>query len=146
MQLPPVNRSANWSPSGADLYSSGASGAVPVRPINSTGPVESTDYIGGGVVPRGVDKPSAQVVEPNRDWTIVRQKDTAEEPPEPPPEPISKQLIEFLQTIWRAASSAIVEANVEAAKASAAETQSVGQAQKTEITYADPKVKRSSRA
>ena len=142
MQLPPVDRSTSWSPQGADLYSSGASGAAPVRPVQSSGATESIDYIGGGVVPRGIDKPSTQVVEPNRDWTIVRKQVTAEEPPEPPPEPISKQLIEFLQTIWRAASSAIVEASEEAAKASAAETKAAIPVRPADVTYTDPTIKR----
>ena len=49
MQLPPVDRSpAQWRPQGADLYSTGASGAVPVRPVNAANPVESTDRLGEG--------------------------------------------------------------------------------------------------
>ena len=114
MQLPPVDRNLNWRPPSADLYSTGASGAVPVRPINPVNAVESLDHIGGGVVLRGPDKPSAEVVQPNRDWTLQRKQETAEEPPEPPKEPISKQLLEFLQAMWRAGGAAILEATEEA--------------------------------
>lgn len=131
----------NWRPPGADLYSTGASGAVPVRPINPVNPVESSDQIGGGVVPRGPDKPSVEPETPNRDWTIVRKQETAEEPPEPPKEPISKQLLEFLQAMWRASGAAIIEATEEATKASNKPANLVQEP----LTYSDPKVKKSAR-
>ena len=108
MQLPPVDRSPIWRPQGADLYSTGASGAVPVRPINAANPVESMDRLGEGAVVKTPDKPSAPDA-PNRDWTEVKKKETVEEPPEPPKEPIYKQLLEFLQSMWRASGSAIVK-------------------------------------
>ena len=106
MQLPPVDRSPIWRPQGADLYSTGASGAVPVRPINAANPVESMDRLGEGAVVKTPDKPSAPDT-PNRDWTEVKKKETVEDPPEPPKEPIYKQLLEFLQSMWRASGSAI---------------------------------------
>jgi hypothetical protein len=141
MQLPPVDRNLNWRPpGGADLYSTGASGAVPVRPINPVNPVESTDYIGGGVVPRGPDKPSSEPA-PNRDWTFVRKQETAEEPPEPPKEPISKQLLEFLQAMWRAGGAAIMEATEEATKAANKPANLVQEP----LTYSDPKIKKSAK-
>ncbi|HSV55078.1 MAG TPA: hypothetical protein VLJ57_23335 [Burkholderiaceae bacterium] len=141
MQLPPVDRNLNWRPPGADLYSTGASGAVPVRPINPANPVESTDYIGGGVVPGGPDKPSVKPETPNRDWTTVSKQVTAEEPPEPPKEPISKQLLEFLQAMWRAGGAAILEATEEATKAANKPANLLQEP----LTYSDPKVKKSSR-
>lgn len=141
MPLPPVDRNLNWRPPGADLYSTGASGAVPIRPINPANPVESTDYIGGGVVPSGPDKPSAEPETPNRDWTTVRKQATAEEPPEPPKEPISKQLLEFLQAMWRAGAAAILEATEEATKAA----NKPANLTQEPLTYSDPKVKKSSR-
>jgi len=57
MQLPPVDRSPIWRPQGADLYSTGASGAVPVRPINPANPVESMDRLGEGAIVKAPDKP-----------------------------------------------------------------------------------------
>lgn len=41
-----------------------------------------------------------------KDWT-EKPKVEEEKPPEPPKEPISKQLLEFLQTLWRAGGNAI---------------------------------------
>ena len=106
MQMPPVDRSPSWRPQGADLYSTGASGAPPVRPINAPNPVESMDRLGEGAIVREPDKPSAPEA-PNRDWTAVKKKETVEEPPEPPKEPIYKQLLEFIQSMWRASGSAV---------------------------------------
>ena len=102
MQLPPVDRSPLWRPQGADLYSTGASGAVPVRPIHAANPVESMDRLGEGAIVKTPEKPSDPDT-PNRDWTLSEEKKEVEEtPPEPPKEPIYKQLLEFIQSMWRA--------------------------------------------
>src|SRR5256885_17111149 len=94
MPIPPVDRSPiPWRPQSADLYSTGASGAVPVRPVNATNAVESTDRIGEGRVVRDPEKPSV-VDQENRDWTLAEEIKQKEEVEEPPKEPISKQLIE----------------------------------------------------
>ena len=139
MQLPPVDRSPIWRPQGADLYSTGASGAVPVRPINPATPVESMDRLGEGAIAKAPDKPSAPD-SPNRDWTEVKKKDTVEAPPEPPKEPISKVLLEFIQSMWRASGSAI-ELAQEINKTTLQER--LAQQVKNEpLTYSDPKVKR----
>jgi hypothetical protein len=139
MQLPPVDRSPIWRPQGADLYSTGASGAVPVRPINPATPVESMDRLGEGAIVKAPDKPSAPDSS-NRDWTEVKKKDTVEAPPEPPKEPISKVLLEFIQSMWRASGSAI-ELAQEINKTTLQER--LAQQVKNEpLTYSDPKVKR----
>src|SRR5256885_559222 len=76
MPIPPVDRSPiPWRPQSADLYSTGASGAVPVRPVNATNAVESTDRIGEGRVVRDPEKPSV-VDQENRDWTLAERKST----------------------------------------------------------------------
>src|SRR5574337_244429 len=108
MQLPPVDRSpAQWRPQGADLYSTGASGAVPVRPVNPANPVESVDRLGEGATVREPAKPGAPD-EHNRDWTLAEaRKEAPKEPEEPPKEPIYKQLLEFIQSMWRASGSAV---------------------------------------
>ena len=108
MQLPPVDRSpAQWRTTGADLYSTGASGAVAVRPVNAANPVESTDRLGEGASLREPTKPSAPD-ENNRDWTLAEaKKEAPKEPEEPPKEPIYKQLLEFIQSMWRASGSAV---------------------------------------
>ncbi|MDA8453633.1 hypothetical protein M4R22_02540 [Acidovorax sp. GBBC 3334] len=139
MQMPPVDRSPHWRPQGADLYSTGASGAVPVRPVNGVMPVESTDRLGEGVTIREPEKPS-DADPSNRDWTEVKKKEEAEEPKEPPPEPIYKQLLEFIQSMWRASGTAIDMAQ-EVNKNSLQERMSQ-QAKNEPLTYSDPKIKR----
>lgn len=140
MQLPPVDRSPIWRPQGADLYSTGASGAVPVRPINAANPVESMDRLGEGAVVKTPDKPSAPDT-PNRDWTEVKKKETVEDPPEPPKEPIYKQLLEFLQSMWRASGSAI-ELAQDVNKTTLQERMAQQARNDEPLTYSDPKVKR----
>ena len=140
MQLPPVDRSPIWRPQGADLYSTGASGAVPVRPINAANPVESMDRLGEGAVVKTPDKPSAPDA-PNRDWTEVKKKETVEDPPEPPKEPIYKQLLEFLQSMWRASGSAI-ELAQDVNKTTLQERMAQQARNDEPLTYSDPKVKR----
>ena len=107
MQLPPVDRSTSWRPQGADLYSTGASGAVPVRPINSANPVESMDRLGEGAIVKTPEKPS-NPDQANRDWTEGTEKKNLKTLPEPPKEPqLYKVMIEFIQSMWRASGSAI---------------------------------------
>lgn len=139
MQMPPVDRSPTWRPQGADLYSTGASGAPPVRPINPPNPVESMDRLGEGAVIREPDKPSAPELV-NRDWTEVKKKDTVEEPPEPPKEPIYKQLLELIQSMWRASGSA-VEVAQDINRMTLQERMAL-QVKNEPLTYSDPKVKR----
>lgn len=139
MQMPPVDRSPSWRPQGADLYSTGASGAPPVRPVNAPHPVESMDRLGEGAIVREPDKPSAPPA-PNRDWTEVKKKETVEEPPEPPKEPLYKQLLEFIQSMWRASGTAVDMAQ-EINKMTLQER--IAQQVKNEpMTYSDPKIKR----
>lgn len=88
---------------------------------------------------REPDKPSSADTA-NRDWTEVKKKETVEEPPEPPKEPISKQLLEFIQSMWRASGSAI-EAAQEVNK-TALQERMAQQAKNEPLTYSDPKIKR----
>ena len=130
MQLPPVDRSPLWRPQGADLYSTGASAAVPVRPIHGEGAIVKTP-----------DKPSDPDT-PNRDWTLSEEKKEVEEtPPEPPKEPIYKQLLEFIQSMWRASGTAIEMAQ-EINKTPLQERMAQQVKNDEPITYSDPKVKR----
>lgn len=138
MQIPPVDRSPHWRPQGADLYSTGASGAVPVRPVNAANPVESMDRLGEGAIVKTPEKPSAE--SPNRDWTEVKKQDTVKEPEEPPKEPIYVQLLELLREMWRASGSA-VELAQDINKITLAERMAQ-QAKDEPLTYADPAVKR----
>ena len=122
------------------MYSTGASGAVPVRPINAANPVESMDRLGEGAVVKTPDKPSAPDT-PNRDWTEVKKKETVEDPPEPPKEPIYKQLLEFLRSMWRASGSAI-ELAQDVNKTTLQERMAHQARNDEPLTYSDPKVKR----
>ncbi len=144
MQLPPVERStAPWRPApAADLYSTGAGGAVPVRPVARAHAVESTDRLGEGATvrePTRVSDPDRA----DRDWTLAEAKkqaaEQAEEPPREPP--LYKQLLEFIQSMWRASGSA-VEAALEVNKTTLTERLAQQARDDEPLTYADPKVKR----
>ena len=141
MQVSPVDRSPNWRPPGADLYSTGASGAVPVRPVNPANPVESTDRLGEGAIVREPDKPSTPD-KSHADWTATeaKKKEEAEKAAEPPKETISKQLLEFIQSMWRASSMAVDM--VEEANKTAQKQNTAQQVREQPLTYSDPKVKR----
>ena len=141
MQLPPVDRSPLWRPQGADLYSTGASGAVPVRPIHAANPVESMDRLGEGAIVKTPEKPSVPDT-PNRARSLAEEKKEVEEtPPEPPKEPIYKQLLEFIQSMWRASGTAIEMAQ-EINKTTLQERMAQQVKNDEPITYSDPKVKR----
>lgn len=140
MQIQPVDRSQTpWRTQGADLYSTGASGAVPVRPVNAVNATESVDKLGEGRTVRGPEKPSDADME-NRDWTrpeVVKEKEKVEDPPK---EPISKQLIEFIQSMWRASALAVEQAQ-ESSKSEDL-LQNKNSARNEPLTYSEPKVKR----
>ena len=141
MQIPPLDRTQTpWRTQGADLYSTGASGAAPVRPVNAVNATESVDKIGEGRTVREPEKPSAPDTE-NRDWTLAEEIKQKEEVEEPPKEPISKQLIEFIQSMWRASAQAVEQAQ-ETSKSEDL-LQSKQQARNEPLTYSEPRVKRS---
>ena len=140
MQIPPLDRTQTpWRTQGADLYSTGASGAAPVRPVNAVNATESVDKIGEGRTVREPEKPSAPDTE-NRDWTLAEEIKQKEEVEEPPKEPISKQLIEFIQSMWRASAMAVEQAQ-EVSKADDVARNKL-QVREEPLTYSEPKVKR----
>lgn len=144
MQLPPVDRSpAQWRPQGADLYSTGASGAAPVRPVNAANPVESMDRLGEGAIVREPTRPTAPD-EDNRDWTLpLEKKDKPQQADEPPKDPpLYKLMLDFIQSMWRASGSA-VELAQDIHKTTLQER--LAQQAKTDAqspVYSDPTVKR----
>ncbi|BDB68214.1 MULTISPECIES: hypothetical protein [Comamonas] len=144
MQIPPLDRTQTpWRTQGADLYSTGASGAAPVRPVNAVNATESVDKIGEGRTVREPEKPSAPDTE-NRDWTLAEEVKQKEEVEEPPKEPISKQLIEFIQSMWRASAQAVEQAQ-ETSKSEDL-LQSKQTARNEPLTYSEPRIKRSGNA
>lgn len=143
MSIPPVERfSAQWtSTQGANLYSTGASGAVAVRPVHAVNPVESTDQLGEGVTVtiKSQERPTDESVK-DRDWTEVQIKQAKEEEKEPPKEPLGKQLLEHIQAMWRASAMAVDVAQ-EVQKADQQERNML-QVRTEPLTYEAPKVKR----
>lgn len=143
MQIPPVERNPiQWTNTqGANLYSTGASGAVAIRPVHPVNPVESTDKLGEGVTVsiKNPEKPTDKSLN-DRDWTEVQAKQIKQEEQEPPKEPIYKQLIEHIQSMWRASAMA-VEAAQESQKADQQERNML-QVRTEPLTYQEPRVKR----
>ena len=143
MQIPPVERNPiQWTNTqGANLYSTGASGPAAVRPVHAANPVESTDKLGEGVTVtiKSPERPTDKSLN-DRDWTEVQAKQVKEEVQEPPKEPIYKQLIEHIQSMWRASAMA-VEAAQEVQKTDQQE-RNLLQVRTQPLTYDEPKVKR----
>ena len=143
MQIPPVERNPiQWANTqGANLYSTGASGPAAVRPVHAVNPVESTDQLGEGVTVtiKNPEKPTDKSQQ-DRDWTEVQAKQVKEEEKTPPKKPIYKQLIEHIQSMWRASAMA-VEAAQEAQKTDQQERNML-QVRTEPLTYEEPKVKR----
>lgn len=143
MSIPPVERTPiQWTTTqGANLYSTGASGPASVRPVHAVNAVESADKLGEGVTVtiKSPEKPSDKSLN-DRDWTEVQEKKIKEEEQEPPKEPIYKQLIEHIQSMWRASAMA-VEAAQEAQKTDQQERNML-QVRTEPLTYSEPKVKR----
>lgn len=143
MQIPPVERNPiQWTNTqGANLYSTGASGAVAIRPVHPVNPVESIDKLGEGVTVsiKNPEKPTDKSLN-DRDWTEVQAKQIKQEEQEPPKEPLYKQLIEHIQSMWRASAMA-VEAAQESQKADQQERNML-QVRTEPLTYQEPRVKR----
>ena len=140
MQIPPLDRTQTpWRTQGADLYSTGASGAAPVRPVNAVNASESVDKIGEGRTVREPEKPSVADSE-NRDWTLAEEVKQKEEVEEPPKEPISKQLIEFIQSMWRASAQAVEQAQEVSKSEDVLQTKQ--SARSEPLTYSEPRIKR----
>lgn len=150
MPLSPVERTApQWTQARpqSDLYSTGASGAVPVRPINTVNPTESTDELGAGAIVHLSSK--AGVPDPiERDWTLAEpQKEKPkieEEPPRDPP--LYQQLIDIVQSMWRASGQAVqlAEEMNQTTLDDRLNQLTPPPPPAEPLTYADPSVKRSS--
>lgn len=141
MPITPIDRQAiQWTAAqGANLYSTGASGSAAIRPVQPVNPVESVDKIGEGVTLRLQQQPT-DPSPGDRDWTEPQETKLQEDPQEPPKEPISKQLIEHIQSLWRASAMA-VDAAQEAQKTDQHERNAL-QLRSEPLTYEAPKIKR----
>ena len=119
MQLPSVDRQPGARPAGADLVAAHGPKVVPVPPVNplATAVVApgAVNNIGDNaarnaneVVYTSVSDPArrgSEAATGSKDWTI-RRPDT-EKVVEPPLPPISRLLLDFLQSVWRASGGAI---------------------------------------
>lgn len=119
MQLPSIDRQPGVRPSGAGLVQSDGPKVVPVAPVNPPEPVREPGVVANisdnaqkaqasEAVFRSVPDPTQKspVAErPENDWTIKRPQPQKVE--DPPPEPISKRLLEFLRSMWRASGSVV---------------------------------------
>lgn len=120
MQLPPLDRTPNLRPSGADLAAMAAvKVAHAVPPDRVITPVEPTPgvvnlvnqankpSIGEGVYTSVSDpaRPGSEAATIPKDWTIHRPVPVKVE--DPPPEPLSKMLIEQIKSLWTASAGAI---------------------------------------
>lgn len=151
MHLPPVDRLPHWRAQAGEVLPVGAAPGVstgaagPERQLQALHPLESMERLGHGAVPKTPDVPSAPDA-PNRDWTEPKQEVQKEpKPPEPPQEPISKQLLEFLQSMWRASGS-VIDVAQDMEKTTLAAERLAQQASNGPLTYSDysdPKVRRS---
>ena len=79
----------------------------------------------------GPNQPLSPEKDPSPDWTTT-PKAVEKKPENPPPEPISKQLLDFLQVLWRAGGNAIDVAQV------ANQTLNPDKLAEGPLTYEDP--------
>lgn len=138
-----------WNqPQGANLYSTGASGLIPVRPAHPVNPVESVDKIGEGVIVsiRNPERPTDRSVN-DLDWTAKQDnpeksfKQVAQEQVQEK-EPLFKQIVGFVQSIWRP-SLVAVEAQEQASKTELFQRNAEVIPRDQPLVYEDPRVKRS---
>lgn len=148
MPVSPVDRTPiEWTNTqGANLYSTGASGPVAVRPVHPVNAVESVDKLGEGVTVsiKSPEKPTDRSTQ-DLDWTakpeeLETKKSLKEIQEEQNKEPLSKQLIEFIHSMWRASAMA-VDALEESQKVDQQQRNMV-QVRTEPLTYEEPRVKR----
>lgn len=155
MSIPSVDRSPVWRLQGADAYSRGAYGAAGTagtagasdasagrapRAVNPVEPAQSVEKVGDAAAKVNAQEPNKPSVAdaPNRDWTIPQTEKEKEPPPPPPPEPIYKQLLDLLQSVWRASGGAVDVAN-EIQKMTLQERMAE-QSRQEPLTYSDIKI------
>jgi hypothetical protein len=122
MQLPPFDRSLTSRPPGADGAALATVRVIPVAPVNSLADASANPPPTPGVVnlvgkspkPEAGERVYTSVADPTRrgvqentpkDWTI--QRPAPEKVEDPPPIPISKVLMDHLETLWAASASAV---------------------------------------
>lgn len=160
MQLPSVDRQPGARPAGAGLEPSPGPRVVPVPPVNPPVQVREPGVVSSisqsaieqarasESVFRSVQDPvqrSPEAGRPENDWTIKRPQPQKVE--DPPPEPISKRMLEFLRSMWRASGSVVEMAQPLAQTQNMPLNQNNPQAMpgvlaKEELTYTPSKIKK----
>ncbi|MBS7349394.1 MAG: hypothetical protein KIG95_04430 [Comamonas sp.] len=135
-----------WNqPQGANLYSTGASGPAPVRPVHPTNAVESVDKIGEGVIVtiRSPERPTDRSAN-DLDWTSKDdrpEKALKVQKEEQSNQPLTKRLVEFIQNMWRV--NALAEDALHESNRIDQHQRSLVQVRNDEpLVYEDPRVKR----
>ena len=157
MQLPFVDRQPGLAPIGSDQAVPSVGRVIPVAPVNPPqadavpGVVNKIGNGPGALMPAAISysgiesatRPAPGVMAGDADWTI--KNPPREKVEVPAPEPISKQLLDFLQAVWRASGSAVEIAqaqnqllhNVQNNPAAAP-----GRLAKEELTYQSSKIRK----
>jgi hypothetical protein len=155
MQLPSIDRSPNLRPAGADTVSSGGSKVIPLAPVNPSGTASAVLMLSAEsqanvikaaeAVHLSVQDPvqsGADVTTGNKDWT-VRKPESVKPLAEPPKEPISKMLIELIQSMWSASARAVDLLQVQNPAQTQNPNDAPGAAAKEVLTYSPSKIKKS---
>jgi hypothetical protein len=158
MQLPSVDRQSGLRLSGADLVSSSGQKVIPVPPVNPAVASASPGVVNrisdsaaqasasASRVYTSVSDPAqrgSEAATSPKDWTIQRPK--PEKVQFPPPEPISKMLLEFVQSMWRASGSAVEIAQAQNQNAQLNRNNPIaaaGALAKENLTYSPSKIKK----
>ena len=158
MQLPSVDRQPGLRLSGADLVSSNGQKVIPVPPVNPSRQAHAPGVVNNisdsaalasasaSRVYTSVSDPAqrgSEAATSPKDWTIQRPE--PEKVQIPPPEPISKMLLEFVQSMWRASGSAVEIAQAQNQNAQVNQNNPIaaaGELAKENLTYSPSKIKK----
>ncbi len=156
MQLPSVDRQPGLRPAGADLVSANGPKVIPVPPVNpsvSANLPGVVNQIGENAAATNANPVYSSVSDPAqrgseaatspKDWTIKRP--AQEQVEDPPPEPISKMLLEFLKSMWRASGGAIELAQLQSQNQRLDQNNpaaSPGQLAREDLTYSPSKIRK----
>ncbi len=157
MQLPSVDRQPGLRLSGVDSVSStNGQKVIPVPPVNPVAPASTPSVVNkiseSAAQTRARDvytsvsdpaKRGSEAATSPKDWTIQRPE--PEKVEIPPPEPISKMLLEFLQSMWRASGSAVEIAQAQAQSSQLNQhnpSAAAGELAKENLTYSPSKIKK----
>jgi hypothetical protein len=118
MQLPPIDRTPNLRPAGAEAVSPVVQRVAPVNPVVNLSAEPSPSVInkvsqmgkasGAEAVYTSVSDPArrgSEAATAPKDWTIRRPEPQKVE--DPPPVPISRMLMDHLRAIWTASATAV---------------------------------------